>query len=76
MRVTGLMVLLIGVAVAVPACKKNQAEQNIAITNNIPDNADVETLPPDESTETPTNELATGADNADVTDLNAANNAY
>ena len=75
MRVIGLTLLLIGVAAAVPACKKNQADQNIAITNNIPDNADVEALPPDESSETPTNELATGTDDVDVTDLNAANNA-
>jgi hypothetical protein len=76
MRVKGLAVLLIGTALSVPACKKNQAEQNIVITNNIPADADIETLPPDESSETPSNELATGEDNADVTDLNAANNAY
>jgi hypothetical protein len=76
MRVLTLTVLLIGVAAAVPACKQNQADQNIAITNNIPDNADIEALPPDESSETPANELATGADNADVSDLNTANNTY
>lgn len=76
MRALGMTVLLIGVAAAVPACKKNQSEQNIAITNTIPDNADIEALPPDESSETPTNELAGGADNADVSDLNTANNNY
>jgi hypothetical protein len=71
-----MVVLLIGVAAAMPACKKEQTEQNVVITNDIPPNADIETLPPDESSETPSNELANGADDADVTDLNAANNAY
>jgi hypothetical protein len=75
MRARGLAVLLIGAALSV-ACQKNQADQNIAITNNVPADADIEALPPDESSETPTNELATGTDNADVTDLNTANNAY
>ena len=32
-------------------------EQNAVITNEIPDNADVEVLPPDESVATPTNQL-------------------
>ena len=76
MRALGMTVLLIGVAAAVPACKKNASDQNIAVSNNILANADIETLPPDESSETPSNELANGADDADVTDLNAANNAY
>jgi hypothetical protein len=75
MRARGLAVLLIGAALSV-AWQKNQADQNIAITNNVPADADIEALPPDESSETPTNELATGTDNADVTDLNTANNAY
>jgi hypothetical protein len=76
MRVTGLTVLLIGAAAALPACQKNQPDQNMSITDNIPANADIEALPPDESSETTTNELAGGSDNADVTDLNAANNTY
>jgi hypothetical protein len=71
-----MTVLLISVAAAVPACNQNQNDQNIAITNDIPANADIEALPPDESSETPANDLAAGADNADVTDLNTANNSY
>jgi hypothetical protein len=71
-----MTVLLVGVAATVPACKKNQAEQNIVVSNNIMDNADIEALPPDESSETPTNELSTGDDNVDVGDLNTADNSY
>jgi hypothetical protein len=76
MRAIAMTVLLIGVAAAVPACKKNASEQNVVISNNIMDNADIEALPPDESSETPTNELTTGDDNADVGDLNTADNSY
>ena len=44
------------------ACQKNdQPDQNIVITNTIPPGADVEALPPDESSATPTGELADGA---------------
>ena len=56
------------------ACQ-NQSEQNIAIDNTAA-NADIETLPPDESSETPSNELVNGADNADVGDLDASANSY
>jgi hypothetical protein len=76
MRIQRRTVLLIGAALTVVACQKNQPEQNATITNNVPTNADVETLPPDESSETPSNELANGVDNSDVTDLNAANSTY
>ena len=57
------------------ACHKNpqqnQVQNNIALEDDLmnggmPANADVETLPPDESTGTPSNELANGADNPDV----------
>ena len=63
-----------GAILALAACK-NQSDQNIAI-DNIAANADVETLPPDESSETPSNELINGSDNADVGDLNAASNSF
>ena len=36
-------------------------------------NADIETLPSDESSETPSNELVNGSDNPEVGDLNASN---
>jgi len=55
------------------ACQRDQSDQNIAINNNA---ADVEALPPDESSATPTDQLENGADNADVSDLNAESNAY
>jgi hypothetical protein len=76
MRATRLMMLLIGTAAAVTACRNNQSDQNIAIGDNMPANADIDVLPPDESSETPPNELANGADNADVADLNNSGNAY
>ena len=76
MRVPISAALLVSVVTALPSCKKNEADQNIAITDNIPADADIEALPPDEGSEAAANELAGGADNADVTDLNATNNAY
>ncbi len=75
MRARKTILLLLGLA-ALPACQKKDAEQNIVITNEIPPNADVEALPPDESVATPTDELANGSDNADVGDANASTNGY
>jgi len=57
------------------ACGKEQRsqDQNIVIdSGNIPANADIEALPPDESSGTSTEELANGADD---TDVNGAINA-
>ena len=52
---------------SVAACRKNDAaDQNVIITNEVPPGADVEALPPDESSGTSTNELINGADNPDV----------
>lgn len=63
-------------AIALPACRKEPAQdQNIVITNEIPANADIETLPADESVGTPPDQLQNGMDNADVGDLNAAQNS-
>jgi hypothetical protein len=42
----------------------------------MPANADIEELPPDESSGTSSNELETGEDNPDVNDLNASANSY
>jgi hypothetical protein len=36
----------------------------------------VETLPPDESSTTPSNQLVNGADNPDVNDLDGSSNTY
>jgi hypothetical protein len=68
-------VLVLGGAVAALAACKEQSDQNIAIDNTAA-NADIETLPPDESSETPSNELINGEDNAGVGDLNASSNSY
>ena len=71
MILTGLM--------AAAACNKSQPaqDQNITIAdNNNMAGADIETLPPDESSATPSNQLVNGADNPDVNDLNASDNAY
>jgi hypothetical protein len=71
----GTKILFLGGALAALAACKQQSDQNIAV-DNIAANADVETLPPDESSGTPSNELMNGSDNADVGDLNASSNSY
>jgi hypothetical protein len=53
-----------------PACQKQPAQdQNIVMDNGTMANADIEALPPDESSATPSNQLINGEDNADVNDL-------
>jgi hypothetical protein len=69
--------LLAGAALAAAGCNSQQQEdQNIVITNEMPANAEIEALPPDESSGTTTNELENGADNPHVNDLNASSNSY
>ena len=73
----GLMTASIAVgALALSACHKQPAaqEQNVAMGDDLtngamPANADIETLPADESSETPSNQLANGLDNPDVNDV-------
>ena len=74
MRNAHRFVLLMATA-AIAACQQQRSDQNIVVTNNM-SGADIEALPPDESSETPTDELENGSDNADVTDLNATDNSY
>ena len=64
-------------ALTIAACHKqpDQAEQNIVVDNGVMANAEIEALPPDESSGTPSDQLANGDDNADVTDLNGSTNA-
>ena len=77
-------VLMAAALLGIAACHKQQPqaqqEQNIAIeddlSNGMPANADIEELPPDESSGTSANELETGDDNPDVNDLNASANSY
>lgn len=61
-------------AIAIGGCQKAQQQpdaQNIVISNEVPANADIETLPPDESAGTPADQLENGSDNADVNELNS-----
>jgi hypothetical protein len=60
-------------AAALAACHKQAAQQNqdLAIdqnlpANELPANAEIETLPPDESSTTPSSQLQNGYDNPDV----------
>jgi hypothetical protein len=65
-----------------PACHKSQdqqaQDQTMAIDEGVPQNqvagnAEIETLPPDESSATPSNQLQSGFDNPDVNDLGTTN---
>ena len=76
---------MVGLAAAVLAGCHEQSQQaanqdtsidsNVAI-GQIPPGAEIETLPPDESSETSSRELANGQDNPDVNDLNGTSNAH
>jgi hypothetical protein len=76
-------IMAVGIAaLALGACHKQQQaqDQNIAIDQGVPDNqvagnADIETLPADESSTTPSNQLANGFDNPDVNDLGNSGNS-
>ncbi len=78
------MIAALGIALALPACHKQQQEQaqdqNMSIDegvseNQVAGNADIETLPADESSTTPSNQLQNGFDNPDVNDLGTAGNS-
>jgi hypothetical protein len=65
------------------ACQKHQQQaqdQNIAIDEGVPENqiagnADIETLPADESSATPSNQLQNGFDNPDVNEIGSSGNS-
>jgi hypothetical protein len=76
MRNAASILILALAAAALPACHKAQPAQNQEMTiddnvtaGNLPPNAEIETLPPDESSVTSNGELAKGDDNPDVNDL-------
>ena len=71
MRPANMMALTVACALTA-ACQRDRSEQNIAIDNNAAV-ADIEALPPDESSTTSTEELENGAANA-ITDANAGDN--
>jgi hypothetical protein len=64
------------VAILALAACSDRSSENVAIDINNASPSEIEALPPDESSATPSSELANGADNADVSDLNASDNAY
>ncbi len=78
MRSAEPLLLVAVAALTLVACRQQEqqaGDQNVVIANGIDPNADVEALPPDESSATPTDQLANGADNPGVSDLNAATNS-
>jgi hypothetical protein len=74
------------IVLAFAACHRQQPQQpadnqDMSVEGNLaygqlPANAEIETLPPDESSETSSGELAKGDDNPDVNDLNASSNSH
>lgn len=78
------MTAALGMALALGACHKHQQQesqdQNISIDEGVPENqvagnADIETLPADESSTTPSNQLQNGFDNPDVNDVGGGANS-
>lgn len=79
MRNAAKYLIVASAAIAVAACNKKApqaADQNQLMSpdanlssGQIPPNAEIETLPPDESSEATNGELSTGDDNPDVNDL-------
>ena len=73
------ILILACAAIAITACSKKapqQTDENQLMSpdanlssGQIPPNAQIETLPPDESSEATNGELSTGDDNPDVNDL-------
>ena len=75
MRDASKLLLPLIAAAALAACSKPANENNVAIDINNAAPGDIEQLPPDESSETSSNELINGDDNADVNELNTSANA-
>ena len=77
MRLGVIVVMAVAGSLTVAGCHKQaqpQQQNNLAMEDDLtngamPANADIETLPPDESSETPSNQLANGLDNPDVNDV-------
>jgi hypothetical protein len=81
MRSAKMIVALATAALALGACHRQQQnqDQNISMDADIPDNQvasgnlDTETLPADESSTTPSNQLQNGFDSPDVNDVGTTN---
>jgi hypothetical protein len=79
MRNAKIILAIAFASLAAAGCHKQQQaqDQNMSIDAGVPDNqisagnADIETLPADESSTTPSNQLQNGSDNPDVNSLPA-----
>jgi hypothetical protein len=73
-----LITTFIIAATALAACgKQDEAhEQNIVMDNGVMANADIEALPPDESSATPSNQLINGADDPNVVTADNQTDSY
>lgn len=71
------IILIAGAAIAISACGKGKQadDQNLVITNAVPPNAEVETLPADETAGIPPDQLENGNGSTDGQDLNASANS-
>lgn len=84
MRSAKMTVALAATVLALAGCNKQPSQQaqdqNLSMDSGVPSNevlanADIETLPSDESSATPSNELQSGYDNPEVNDLGDQSNA-
>ena len=84
MRNAKLIIAVAAAVLALAACHKQAqqpaADQNLSMDSGIPSNevlanADIETLPADESSATPSNQLQNGYDNPDVNDVGDESNS-
>lgn len=75
-----VIIFALGASAACHKSTPQAQDQNIEIgspmANDPMANADIETLPPDESSGTSSTELENGDDNPDVNDVNASGNSY
>jgi len=76
MRNAPKLIPLLMCAATVGACQQERSDQNIMVDDNVAANADIEALPPDESSATPTEELENGAANEAMNDLDNTSNSY
>ena len=80
MRNAARVFVLLLSAAAFAACEKAQPERNQELTmddnlaaSQLPQDAEIETLPADESSTTPSNQLQNGYDSPEVNDLGNGN---
>jgi hypothetical protein len=80
MRNAARILIAVLVLAAITGCNKPQVDRNQDMTidenvaaGGLPANADIETLPADESSTTPSNQLQNGYDNPEVNELGNAN---